>query len=85
MPVYEYVCEECGTPLERIESLADPPEPPTCPRKHHYTVTYGQIGETQVPTDPDDPGYYLCPGKMKRVISQSTFHLKGGGWAKDGY
>ena len=26
-----------------------------------------------------------CPKKAERLISQSSFHLKGGGWYKDGY
>jgi putative FmdB family regulatory protein len=26
-----------------------------------------------------------CRGVMRRVISQGTFQLKGGGWYKDGY
>lgn len=26
-----------------------------------------------------------CGGKLKRLISLSSFHLKGGGWSKDGY
>ena len=26
-----------------------------------------------------------CPKKAERLISQSAFHLKGGGWYKDGY
>ena len=26
-----------------------------------------------------------CDGETKRMISRSTFHLKGMGWAKDGY
>jgi putative FmdB family regulatory protein len=26
-----------------------------------------------------------CSGKLSRVISQSSFHLKGGGWYADGY
>ncbi len=25
------------------------------------------------------------PVKMKRLISRTSFQLKGGGWAKDGY
>lgn len=38
--------------------------------------------------DPDDAPY--CPSckarpNMERVISPSTFILKGSGWAKDGY
>ena len=26
-----------------------------------------------------------CKGKVEKLISQSAFHLKGGGWYKDGY
>jgi putative FmdB family regulatory protein len=26
-----------------------------------------------------------CKTKMKKIISHTTFHLKGGGWAEDGY
>jgi len=26
-----------------------------------------------------------CGGPVKKLISQSAFHLKGGGWYKDGY
>lgn len=26
-----------------------------------------------------------CSGKLTRLISQSSFHLKGGGWFADGY
>jgi putative FmdB family regulatory protein len=27
----------------------------------------------------------VCGGETKRVMSPGTFHLKGGGWYKDGY
>ena len=27
----------------------------------------------------------FCEGKVERVISQTSFSLKGGGWYKDGY
>ena len=26
-----------------------------------------------------------CGGKVKKLISMSAFHLKGGGWYRDGY
>ncbi len=26
-----------------------------------------------------------CSGKLSKLISQSSFHLKGGGWFADGY
>ncbi len=43
-----------------------------------------------------DPPLETCPkdkcqkkrhgkGKLKKLISQTSFSLKGGGWAKDGY
>ena len=27
----------------------------------------------------------ICGGKLERLISQTSFALKGGGWYKDGY
>lgn len=27
----------------------------------------------------------VCGGKVKKIISMSAFHLKGGGWYSDGY
>jgi len=34
----------------------------------------------------DDPvKCEACKGEATRVISQTSFVLKGGGWAKDGY
>ena len=27
----------------------------------------------------------VCGGKVKKLISQTSFQLKGGGWYKDGY
>lgn len=27
----------------------------------------------------------LCKNQMKKLISKSSFHLKGGGWEKDSY
>ncbi len=26
-----------------------------------------------------------CEGKVKKIVSMSSFHLKGGGWYSDGY
>lgn len=26
-----------------------------------------------------------CAGRMKRILSRTSFALKGGGWASDGY
>ncbi len=27
----------------------------------------------------------VCGGEVKKLVSRSTFHLKGGGWYSDGY
>ncbi|HLG20837.1 MAG TPA: zinc ribbon domain-containing protein [Bdellovibrionota bacterium] len=27
----------------------------------------------------------VCGGKVRKLISSTAFHLKGGGWYKDGY
>jgi len=35
--------------------------------------------------DADPPPCPECEGKTKKKVSQSSFQLKGGGWAKDGY
>ena len=46
-----------------------------------------RISEDTLETCPKDK----CPkkrhgkGRLKKLISQTSFSLKGGGWAKDGY
>jgi len=46
-------------------------------------------GETTIPEDhtlAEWIGFMEpCGGKTKKLISKSEFHLKGGGWAADGY
>ena len=58
MPIYEYICENCGNEMEIIQKISDEP------LKH-------------------------CPScesdGLKKKTSMSAFHLKGGGWYKDGY
>lgn len=58
MPIYEYMCNDCGEVFEAIQKFSDKPLK-KC--KH-------------------------CGGKkVEKLISQSSFILKGGGWYKDGY
>ncbi len=52
MPIYEYLCKECGYKFELIQKFNDLP-----------------IEEC-----------IKCGGKVKRIISNSTFILKGSGW-----
>lgn len=69
MPIYEYKCESCGKELEVEQKMNDPA--PVC--YHGALIVSGDL---------DDPK----AGKpMKRLISQSSFSLKGGTWARDNY
>ncbi len=52
MPIYEYVCNDCGKKFELIENFHNDKE--------------------------KDCEY--CSGKARRVVSQSSFVLKGTGW-----
>ncbi len=45
-----------------------------CTKCHHQREVFQKI------TDPPISKCELCNGKMKKLISQSTFHLKGTGW-----
>ncbi len=57
MPIYEFICENCGNLLESMQKVSDPP-PAACPE---------------------------CGGRMARVMSRTSFQLKGGGWYSDLY
>ncbi len=52
MPLYEYLCSDCGNVIEVIQKFSDVP----------------------LKICPD------CSGKLHKIISQSSFHLKGSGW-----
>lgn len=45
-----------------------------CTKCNHQTEVFQKI------SDPPIAKCELCKGKMKKLISQSTFHLKGSGW-----
>ena len=57
MPIYEYLCEQCGTLIEKIQKFSDPPLT-RCEK---------------------------CEGKLSKVLSQSSFVLKGSGWYLSDY
>jgi putative FmdB family regulatory protein len=57
MPIYEYVCEKCGSQLEVLQKVTD--EPLKRCRK--------------------------CRGKLEKIVSRTSFQLKGGGWYKTDY
>jgi putative FmdB family regulatory protein len=52
MPIYEYVCEKCGSLLEVMQRVSDKP-----------------LKRCQ-----------KCGGKLEKIISRTSFQLKGSGW-----
>lgn len=57
MPIYEYLCEECGKVTEVMQSFKDAP-----------------LDKCSA-----------CNGKLSKLISESSFVLKGTGWYKTDY
>ena len=73
MPIYEYECEKCGHRFERLVRM-DSDNPP-CPNViDEEQSENGKTIEQKV-----------CGGETKKLISQTSFQLKGGGWADTGY
>lgn len=50
-----------------------------CEKCHTITEAWQSISDDPLTTCPD------CQGALKKLISSSTFQLKGGGWYADGY
>ena len=48
--------------------------------EYECTKCHNQVEILQKISDPPVKKCELCSGKMKKMISQSTFHLKGSGW-----
>lgn len=72
MPNYDLKCEKCGFQFERTLKMADPnPECPNIPPVADGT--------------PAPKGTATCGGPTQKIITGGTFHLKGKGWASDGY
>jgi putative FmdB family regulatory protein len=57
MPIYEYLCEKCGSHTEVIQKVNDEP-----------------LKRCQ-----------KCRGKLQKVVSRTSFQLKGGGWYLSDY
>ena len=73
MPIYEYACEKCGNRLEVMQRITE-------------DALTECSAENCVNEDNDKEGEKVaCGGKLKKLISQTSFSLKGGGWYKDGY
>jgi len=57
MPIYEYICEKCGSHIEAIQKVSDAP-----------------LKRCQ-----------KCRGKLEKVVSRTSFQLKGSGWYLNDY
>ena len=73
MPIYEYKCDVCGHEFEEMLHFSerDVPLNTPCPNR---------IFDRN-----QDPQCFDCDGKIHLKMSLGSFHLKGGGWYKDGY
>jgi putative FmdB family regulatory protein len=70
MPIYEYQCKACGQHFEEIQRINDEPY-----RFHHSAC--GLVRDKLITRD-------YC-GEVERLISATSFQLKGKGWFRDGY
>lgn len=76
MPLYVYECEQCASRKELIRSFACADDDEICER------CFQDSGDSL-----EFPPKEKVRSKMKRVMfpGNHNFHLKGRGWAKDGY
>ncbi len=58
MPIYEYICNDCGKEFELMRKFSDPPV---------------------------DACVHCSGKKVEKLISRSSFVLKGGGWGATNY
>lgn len=77
MPIYEYKCLDCGHQFEQRTKIYNP-DPPTCP----HVPSFSEEGVEALSPEGLE---VLCGGKVRKLISRTSFVLKGGGWYKDGY
>ena len=69
MPTYTYRCSE-GHEFEVVEKITNPPRQTCAAPTMEGSVQGGQ---------------HRCSGTVERIITKTSFVLKGKGWAKDGY
>jgi len=69
MPIYEYKCKK-GHTFDKEQRITDKPLS-VCPIQHNPGSNTCAIS--------------VCSAPVKRLISKTSFILKGGGWFKDGY
>ena len=69
MPIYEYNCEKCGNEFEESFPMDERAKPTKTPCEKDVGMDESVV----------------CGGKVYLKMSLGSFHLKGGGWYKDGY
>ena len=73
MPIYEYKCEDCGHEFEEMLHFSERDDP------LNTQCSMRMFDRNH------EPQCFDCKGKLRLKMSMSSFHLKGGGWYKDGY
>ena len=73
MPLYEYKCEDCENEFEEMLHFSEREDPLNKPCENMIVIG-GHM-----------PAPVRCGGKIHLKMSMGSFHLKGGGWYKDGY
>ena len=76
IPIYVYRCDHCGHQFEELRKIGDPNPP--CSKVLMRTES------TQADGPPEEHDW-ACGHDTQKVIVGSNFHLKGSGWASDGY
>jgi putative FmdB family regulatory protein len=57
VPIYEYICEKCGSQVEVMQKVSDAP-----------------LKRCQ-----------KCRGRLEKIVSRTSFQLKGSGWYVSDY
>ena len=73
MPIYEYKCDACGHEFEEMLHFSEREVPLNTPCPNRI------FDRNQ------EPQCFDCDGKVQLKMSLGSFHLKGAGWAKEGY
>tara|TARA_R110002096_G_scaffold81144_1_gene189445 strand:+ start:138 stop:389 length:252 start_codon:yes stop_codon:yes gene_type:complete len=81
MPFYTYTCPDCKATKTLLRKVAERDLLPRC-----HCPSKGP-GNTTLHFDNDEVPTWIWEGmtSMPRDIAGPAFHLKGGGWEKDGY
>ena len=77
MPTYTFKCLKCKHEFDKFQGMTEPN--PTCPRMVYGLQSDDPQGKLLEPFD------FPCGSPTEKLITGSSFILKGDGWASDGY